>query len=588
MEGRSAKRIACDSLAVVGLLVALLAGFAPAARADFTYSSEFGGPTAIGSARQIAIGPSGTIYVGDSTAGHNAIDEFDSQGNFIGAIGPAIPGYPGGSNDCASGGAWCFLLFNAGVATDAAGNIYVADNGNQRVIKLSPSGQWIATIGPSFTDPTGTADTLGRPNGLAVQGSNLFVVDSGTNSVAPRVIEFSTGGTPVRIIGGAASGTPGDGTFVTPNGIAVDPAGNIYVSDSGSQLVQKFDSAGNFLTQWGSQTPTCSASSSADGCLGGGNVGPQQLATDANGNVFVTDTNHYQIQEFTSDGTYVTKFGAVAGCPPVCPTEPQQLVVPYGIATEQVGGSTVVLVSDLQTGYLTRWIPAAVQPPATPLPPPLPPPVLGKAVDVTPVSGLVFIKPPPGKTLAGDPTAAAAQLGKGQGFVPLTEARQIPTGSQIDALQGSLKLVTATGNVGKTQNGTFGGAIFTISQDRTGITKGLTNLALQESAFRGAPTYATCKPNGKGKKAADQATTASLSSRTLQLLKANAHGKFKTTGRYSSATVRGTIWTIADRCDGTLTHAIRDTVLIQDFVRHRTILLHAGNTYLARAVRTRK
>ncbi len=224
----------------------------------------------------------------------------------------------------------------------------------------------------------------------------------------------------------------------------------------------------------------------------------------------------------------------------------------------------------------------------TPASAPPPPPVLGKAVDVTPVSGLVFIKPPPGKTVAGDPTAAAAQLGKGQGFVPLTEARQIPTGSQIDALQGSLKLVTATGNVGKTQNGTFGGAIFTLSQDRTGITKGLTNLALQESAFRGAPTYATCKPNGKGKKAADQATTASLSSRTLQLLKANAHGKFKTTGRYSSATVRGTIWTIADRCDGTLTHAIRDTVLIQDFVRHRTILLHAGNTYLARAVRTQK
>ena len=196
---------------------------------------------------------------------------------------------------------------------------------------------------------------------------------------------------------------------------------------------------------------------------------------------------------------------------------------------------------------------------------------------------MVFIKPPPGKTLAGDPTAGAAQLGKGQGFVPLTEARQIPSGSQIDALEGSLKIVTATGTVGKTQNATIAGGVFTLTQARTGITKGVTNFTLQEGAFTGAPSYATCKP--KGKKAADQATTASLSSKTLQLLKASAHGKFKTTGRYSSATVRGTIWTIADRCDGTLTHAIRDTVLVQDFVRHKTILLHAGQSYLANAIR---
>ena len=213
---------------------------------------------------------------------------------------------------------------------------------------------------------------------------------------------------------------------------------------------------------------------------------------------------------------------------------------------------------------------------------PPPPPVLGKTVNASPVSGVVFIKPPPGKSLGG--AGDSAVLSKGQGFVPLTEARQIPTGSEIDALHGSLKIVTATGKVGKTQNATLAGGVFKLAQTRTGISKGLTNFALQEGAFQGAPTYATCKTKGKGKKAADQATIASLSSKTLQLLKASAHGKFKTTGRYSSATVRGTIWTIADRCDGTLTHAIRDTVLVQDFVRHTKILLHAGHSYLARAI----
>ena len=209
--------------------------------------------------------------------------------------------------------------------------------------------------------------------------------------------------------------------------------------------------------------------------------------------------------------------------------------------------------------------------------PPPPPPVLGKSVDVTPISGVVFIKPPPGKTLGGARDSAA--LSKGTGFVPLTEARQIPTGSQIDALHGSLRMVTATGKVGKTQNATLAGGIFKFSQARSGINKGLTSLNLVESAFQGAPSYSTCK----AKHGATDATAAALSSKTLQLLKVSAKGKFKTTGRYSSATVRGTAWTIADKCNGTLTHVTRDTVLVDDFVRHTTILLHAGQSYLAKA-----
>ena len=202
--------------------------------------------------------------------------------------------------------------------------------------------------------------------------------------------------------------------------------------------------------------------------------------------------------------------------------------------------------------------------------------MLGKSVDVTPVSGVVFIKPPPGKSLGG--AADTAALSKGQGFVPLTEARQIPTGSEIDALHGSLRVVSNTGKIGKTQTASLTGGIFKLSQDRSGISKGLTNFNLVESAFQGAPSYSLCK----AKKSADEATVAALSSKTLQLLKVSGHGKFKTTGRYSSATVRGTIYTVADKCDGTLTHVIRDTVLVDDFVRHKTILLHAGQSYLAK------
>ena len=203
---------------------------------------------------------------------------------------------------------------------------------------------------------------------------------------------------------------------------------------------------------------------------------------------------------------------------------------------------------------------------------PLPAPTIGKTVNATPVSGVVFVKRPRGKSADG---RAAA----GQGFVRLTAATQIPIGSEINSLHGSLRLVTATASEGQTQNGAFGGAIFTLTQAASGASKGLATLSLVESAFKGAPTYTVCTSAGK---AAD-ASGAAASSRVLQLLRASAHGRFRTRGRYSAATVLGTIWTVADRCDGTLTHDITDRVSVTDFVRHKTIVLHAGQSYLAKA-----
>ena len=78
-------------------------------------------------------------------------------------------------------------------------------------------------------------------------------------------------------------------------------------------------------------------------------------------------------------------------------------------------------------------------------------------------------------------------------------------------------------------------------------------------------------------------TAAALSGRVLQLLHATAKGRFQTRGRYSAATVRGTAWDTADRCDGTLTRVRRGTVVVNDFVRHKTVAVQAGHTYLARA-----
>jgi hypothetical protein len=215
--------------------------------------------------------------------------------------------------------------------------------------------------------------------------------------------------------------------------------------------------------------------------------------------------------------------------------------------------------------------------------PPPPPPVLGQSVDVKPVSGQVFILLPPGHTAHLD---GHLGLAKGQGFVPLTEARQLPTGSEIDTRQGTIQLVSATGHAHQTQAGTFSGALFGFEQDSRGLTKGLTTLSLLENAFPGAPSTQSCTTGLAADASSPSADAAKLSSKVLQTLHGTDHGgRFRTRGRYAAATVRGTVWTMSDRCDGTLTSVQRGTVAVADFVRHVTVLVHQGHSYLARVSR---
>ncbi|HET7050046.1 MAG TPA: choice-of-anchor Q domain-containing protein [Solirubrobacteraceae bacterium] len=193
----------------------------------------------------------------------------------------------------------------------------------------------------------------------------------------------------------------------------------------------------------------------------------------------------------------------------------------------------------------------------TPADPPPPPPVLGKAVNAMPVSGQVFVL-------------------VGKKLVPLTEADQLRSGTVLDTRRGSVQLTTASSQKHKRQIGVFSGAIFKLTQAHSS----LTTLSLMENAFSGAPSFASCSSKG--------AHAAALSNKQLQLLHASAKGKFRTRGRYAAATVRGTKWTIADRCDGTLTHDLTDSVVVNDFVRHETIVLHHGQSYLAKATAPKK
>jgi hypothetical protein len=219
----------------------------------------------------------------------------------------------------------------------------------------------------------------------------------------------------------------------------------------------------------------------------------------------------------------------------------------------------------------------------TPADPPPPPPVLGKAVNVKPVSGIVYIELPPGATLASasafsplalDAAAALAPLTKGRVFVPLTEARQIPVGSTLDTTTGVVNITTATtaSSKGKLQSGNFEAGIFKLLQRRQ--QRGLTEMDI----INNHSSRQVCATRGKARIAAHH-----LSSKVLGHLSANSHGHFTARGQFSAATVRGTIWGVFNRCDGTLTRVTHGVVVVHDFRRRKTVTLFTGQTYLAKA-----
>jgi len=202
----------------------------------------------------------------------------------------------------------------------------------------------------------------------------------------------------------------------------------------------------------------------------------------------------------------------------------------------------------------------------------LPAPKLGKTTNVEPVSGIVLVALPPRASASGAATLAQ----KGLRFIPLTEARQIPVGSLLDTNRGRVRLQTARTRAGKRQSGQFFSGLFQVLQSRSRSAKGLTELRLKGSSFSRCKTSLGRRSTGRAQASA---------SRRIRRLGANARGRFRTRGRHSAATVRGTKWTVTDRCDGTLTTVARGSVAVRDFRRKKTIIVKTGKSYLARARR---
>jgi hypothetical protein len=187
----------------------------------------------------------------------------------------------------------------------------------------------------------------------------------------------------------------------------------------------------------------------------------------------------------------------------------------------------------------------------------------------------VGVPPVLGNTIAAAPAAGAVsvRLAGSKMFVPLEGPAALPVGSEVDARAGTVNLVTALDTAATTQAAQFQGAVFRVGQgDRNG---GITDLYLRGGDFR------PCWPKRVRGISAARAHRHTI----RRLWGRDRGGRFRTHGTRAVATVRGTTWSVADRCDGTVTTVTDGAVSVYDRGTRRNVLVNAGHSYLARTRR---
>ncbi len=349
------------SIALVVALCVVFLLFPISAKAEFgmqtTWGSHGTGDGWFITPTSVAVDASGNVYVADS--GNHRIQKFDSNGKFLTKWGVL-------------GNAEGQFRVPQGVAVDSSGNVYVVDLWGARVQKFDSNGTFQVMWGWGVDDGleefqvcTGSCE-----KGIAGIGIGQFVdavavaVDTAGNVyvsdfIISRVQKFKPVGDIYEYDRRLGSLGAGDGEFSLPSGAAVDSSGNVYIVDTGNDRVQKFDSEGDFLTKWGSH-----------GAAGGQFIFPLGIAVDTSGNAYVSDAGNYfsgvdetRIQKFDTNGGFISKWGSRG-------TGDGQLRFPSDVA---VGPSGNIYVADTDNHRIQKF---GEVPPLPP--PPKPPEPLGE------------------------------------------------------------------------------------------------------------------------------------------------------------------------------------------------------------------
>ena len=261
--------------------------------------AEFDTPTGT------AVDANGNVYVADR--GNNTVREIFPSGQATTIAGtPGTAGYQDGTT----------ALFNApsAVAVDGSGNVYVADTNNNAIRKITP-GVGVSTFagGVTFLSPSdpNAASQVNSPGGIAVDAAgNVFVANSGPD--ISSILKITSTGTVSLLAGsstqGFADGAGAAAQFHGPAGLAVDANENVYVADSANDTIREISSSGQVTTIAGiAGTP-----GAADGPTSVAQLNlPTGVAVDSAGDVFVTDNQNQTIREISQGA--VTTIAGYAG-----------------------------------------------------------------------------------------------------------------------------------------------------------------------------------------------------------------------------------------------------------------------------------
>ncbi|MCX6942928.1 MAG: Ig-like domain-containing protein, partial [Verrucomicrobia bacterium] len=234
-----------------------------------------------------------------------------------------------------------------GLAVDAAGNLYVAGHVTSKVHKITPAGV-VSTFAGSGTrgylDGTGTAAQLDTPRGVATDSAgNVYVADPGNH----RIRKISPAGVVTTLAGsgtgGFADGTGTSAKFNDNYGVAVDSAGNIYVADTDNHRIRKITSAGVVTTLAGTGTQGFLNSTAAASQFSS----PNAVAVDAAGNLYVTEGGYYAVRKISRSGAGVSVSNVDGG------TLTAALSVTNGTLTATLTGGATVSAGALGSASVT-------------------------------------------------------------------------------------------------------------------------------------------------------------------------------------------------------------------------------------------
>lgn len=281
----------------------------------------------------VAIAPDGTIYVADTS--NHRIRKITPSGS-VSTFAGSSAGFIDGTGTAAAFGA------PAGVALDSQGYLYVADHNNAAVRKISPAGIVTTLVGNGTSGSalgTGSQAQLSAPHKLVVDPvGNIFVADN-SNS---RVTKITPDGVMTIVAGGSSGFADGTGTqakFRNPLGITIDAQGNLYVAEVGNNCIRKITPAGVVTTVAGNGTAGFQDGDKSIALFSN----PRGLAIDSQGNLFVADTSNRRIRRISPAGIVSTVAGnGVADL--IDGTEGiSSMITPYGVS---VDGNDRLVVPD--------------------------------------------------------------------------------------------------------------------------------------------------------------------------------------------------------------------------------------------------